>query len=389
MWANRLDPLERLLVIALSAFPFLPFGVSNASLIVLVILRLFQTKGATLPSGKDWLLLTPAALIILSWAFHGLAPDGLREIRLWPILLAAVVYFKTSTYRALFNRSFVITSAIGGVIVLGSLVLGEPLPQEHLSQFIRDAITERFAWHPTYLSTLWAWASLLLWSDSLFHKHVRLTLSAFLVGMAAMAGGKMPLLAMMITGVLGLWFFSSWPVKWKAAAAGLCAALLIAISFSPALRDRVGEFQNLSTDYEEDAWLTSTELRLGVWQCAWQCTMDNKWLGAGVGRTRPVLEACFKDYDQSEFFDTEFNTHNQYLHFWFSGGILAFMIFLAYGVWLLWQNRTQRTAFLFLLFFLLISLTENYFSRQIGMMLFALFLQIPVLNSHKKENVSH
>jgi len=96
-------------------------------------------------------------------------------------------------------------------------------------------------------------------------------------------------------------------------------------------------------------------------------------MGVGTGNTRAALDACYERYGQVEFFETEFNSHNQYLHFMLTGGVFSALLFLTFFIWLFIQaiRRKQSTLIAFLLYAGLLLMTENYFSRQSGMMFMA------------------
>lgn len=375
MSAKWLDRTEQVLLLVLSGFVFWPNAIPSIALITLTLLRLIRDR-KSLPGWTELALLTPALIMIAAWEAHGSASDGVREMQLWPTWLAALVYFKTSPFRSWFIRCFAWVSVLQALVLLGVLAFGEPFESGGFSFQVRDAIEHQFNVHPTFLSAAWSWAALLLLFELKPVHYLRWLSAIVLIGTAALCGGKMPILALAITGMLGLVIKSQWAVMTKWIAAAGMALALVALLATPTLRERASELTTLTIDYQEGDLLNSSQLRLGVWNCAWEVTTENWVLGVGPGNTRATLEACYENYQQVEFFQGEYNTHNQFLHFWLCAGILGFMGFIAFCIWLIYiaAKRGNTSLLLFLAFFFLIALTENYFSRQFGMMLWSFFV---------------
>jgi len=202
-----------------------------------------------------------------------------------------------------------------------------------------------------------------------------LLLASVLILMAVLSGGRMPVIA----GAIVLTIFSIsqiQPLKYKVLASASIGLFFMAnVLFNPLISQRFDELTSLSVDYTEGQLLTSTQLRLGIWKCSRLSIQDHWLLGVGTGNTREVLETCYHDYQQVEFFGTEFNTHNQYMHFWLSSGILGFTALIGVFLFVLifaWKHQNVPLLY-FTIFFGIICLTENYFSRQFGMMFGAFF----------------
>ena len=101
-WSER---FEKVLVIAISGFALWPNNITNVLIIALLLTRIIRER--SFPEFKEIWLLIPAILILLAWVFHGFASDGLREIKLWPIWLAGLIYWYSSPFRAFFQKSFI------------------------------------------------------------------------------------------------------------------------------------------------------------------------------------------------------------------------------------------------------------------------------------------
>ena len=319
MSKSWLDFLERLLVILLAGFAFWPNGVSTTSLILLVAIRLFRERSFPRSSLRFILLLTPLFLILLSWVLFGFHPKGLSEIRLLPLMLGCAVYFYSAKTFDLFKQSFIGWSVLQAAFILIFFTTIDLDPNLSLSQQIRDLIGESFNLHPTFLSVAWSWALLIALTNERLKPVSKAVIAIVLVLALALAGGKMPLLALVATGFLLLLAIPTIRL-WKKLALGLSIGMVLtALVFSPFIGKRFAELKDIKTQFSEGDLLSSTDLRVGVWRCAIQSIGDHIWTGVGVGNSRQTLETCYSSYHQIEFFDGEYNTHNQWMHFWFDG----------------------------------------------------------------------
>lgn len=368
--------VEKLMVVLLSAFPWLPNGISSTLLISLLLLRIWFGGLKTIKLGEKWLLMLPAFVLLIAWAVHGFAADGTREMQLWLTWLAALIYFTNTPFRNLFFKWFVNWSVLMTFWGLFALILASPLETHNLEYHVRQILQDFLGLHPTYLSAIWLWTTALIFLRTKKMGSVHIIAIALLMVMATMAGGKMPLLAFVIMAFTAAALHTN-SLRWRLKVlAGVVVVILSSLMFNPVLNERVGELGDLNLHFVRGQQLNATEVRLGVWNCALDMVGEHWLAGVGVGNTRKVLDNCYARYDQTEFFVTEFNTHNQYLHFWLSGGIFGFLLFVGFVSYLLvvaFKNH-DWTFLYFVLFFSLLMLTENYFGRQVGMMFGAFFM---------------
>ena len=123
-WLDRIEPG---LIFVLSGFVFWPNAISSIGLILLLIIRIISVRKTAFPNLKDLWLLTPIAVLIVAWIFHGFATDGQRELQLWLTWIAAFIYFKSSPFKAQFSKSFVLLSFIQALVVLIYFTFAEPM----------------------------------------------------------------------------------------------------------------------------------------------------------------------------------------------------------------------------------------------------------------------
>ena len=125
-----------------------------------------------------------------------------------------------------------------------------------------------------------------------------------------------------------------------------------------------------------------------IWNCASSMIQEgeNKFSGIGFKSTNKNLLTCYKesitDISTREYFlDKKFNTHNQYLDFYISAGIIGFLLFVVVLLVMLTNYRKHFFATALLVSIILLGLIENYFHRQIGAYYFGYILIILLINN--------
>lgn len=382
-----LDLLERGLLILLAGFLFLPNALPTLALAALAVIRLFRSH-SEVNRFRSWWLLTPAILILIAWLLHGMSSTGTNELSLWGIWLLSILYWFTSPFKQTFFSGFIGWSLLQSIWVGWTIFTNLPIPLDGFAQTMRDLIGTVHGVHPTYMSAAWLWAAILAFRSNAFGQWARIGTGTILLLMGMLAGGKMAFIAAMLVGLLMILTQLTGSRRMVLASALVITAMIMLL-LNPGISTRMEEISNVDLSYSTEGNISSTELRIGVWKCASEVFSEHWIKGVGVGNVRPHLESCFKAYERSEFFETEFNSHNQYLHFGLTGGVLSMIAFLAFFVFLFAKAWSRKDIWLgaFLIYFCLLMLTENYFSRQSGMLLWSLHL-LPFLFAHKGSSPS-
>lgn len=129
-------------------------------------------------------------------------------------------------------------------------------------------------------------------------------------------------------------------------------------------------------DLTADQW-NGANFRLAAWPCGWQLFKEHPVLGVGLGDKKNELYAVYQEKNFQFAIKTEKNVHNNYLDILFSLGLVGFILFAAGWIVLplvyLYRSR-DLLGFLVLFTFLFAFITENYFDRSLGGMLFAFFI---------------
>jgi hypothetical protein len=163
----------------------------------------------------------------------------------------------------------------------------------------------------------------------------------------------------------------------------LCVGFLL---YKPALRRYIGllalgllamtlvfkrehRFQELFSSGKNSA-----TLRLEAWRCGFRLFEEAPLAGQGSCRLQARLNAC---YDADNRHLQGMNTHNQFLHFAAAGGLVAFILWMLWWIFLvtrlLKNNNAISYKFQVLLLFSF-CLTENVLERQWGGILAGLVL---------------
>lgn len=151
-------------------------------------------------------------------------------------------------------------------------------------------------------------------------------------------------------------------------------------------------------DYATNALLVkdnnSFDPRKEIWSCAVSIIKDEGLLVSGLGfeGTKNTLKNCYQeqiqDANTKEWFSKKkYNSHNQFLDFLMSSGIIALALLLLWVIYTFFKNRNNYNLTAFLIAIVAFGMIENFFHRQIGAYYFGFFLII-LLIEHKKSIAS-
>ena len=163
------------------------------------------------------------------------------------------------------------------------------------------------------------------------------------------------------------------------ALAALILGTLILLKIQPTLYQRSAQsLLSIQRNYTENKQQNeSTGIRLGLWKLSYQISKDELLLGYGTGSVQKILnERCieFNSFSSCESLRNK-NSHNQYLNFLLSNGIIFVLLFVAALVWSLLKAIKQRdTIFIFFMIFLSLNFFfESLLQREKGIVFFTLF----------------
>lgn len=167
-------------------------------------------------------------------------------------------------------------------------------------------------------------------------------------------------------------------LNWKRTLIGVAFGIPVLLYFFltvPAINERFLELKQVGSEYEESEELNSTTIRQAIYGCSMDALKEHWLTGVGLSRTQKMLNNCYEDLKDQSLRKMEYNTHNQYLEVWISGGLIALIIFLSmlfYGFRIAIVNNDKEYLG-FLIIVCLCFLTENLLARQHGIVFFAFF----------------
>ena len=134
------------------------------------------------------------------------------------------------------------------------------------------------------------------------------------------------------------------------------------------------------------------ELRSETWQCGWQIAQQGEvnWTGIGFYNTKDQLVSCYENITNSNkrqnFINKRYNTHNQFLDFYISAGLIGFLLFSILIIALFVKNRNHYFPIALLFSLIAYCMVENVFHRQIGAYYIGFILIVLVSNKMVVQN---
>jgi O-antigen ligase len=117
-------------------------------------------------------------------------------------------------------------------------------------------------------------------------------------------------------------------------------------------------------------------LRLAKWHVAKLAIKDNWLIGVGPGNTIPTLDIYYEKVGFAYALQLHYNPHNQFLHIFLTLGIIGILILIVlFSVSIRHSlNKKDLVMFLFIISFLLFSITESTLAVNKGIVFFSIFL---------------
>jgi O-antigen ligase len=119
--------------------------------------------------------------------------------------------------------------------------------------------------------------------------------------------------------------------------------------------------------------------RLDIYDSSIEVYKKHILLGVGIGDVKQKLIESYKKSGLTQLYRNQFfNSHNQYLHFLLTGGVILFIVFGATITYLLYFSikSNDYLFFMFLIMILIVMLTENILNRINGVFFFSLFTSV-------------
>lgn len=133
---------------------------------------------------------------------------------------------------------------------------------------------------------------------------------------------------------------------------------------------------------------TSSNIRIGIYECVFEIYKEYPIFGVGVGDVQDRLDTCYYQFHTRVYQETEYNAHSTYFQLLLAGGIFGLIIFGIAGfkqlILAIYYENKIYMAFLILIF--TIMFFEDIFSRMHGSIFYAFFNSIFIKEIITKKN---
>lgn len=138
---------------------------------------------------------------------------------------------------------------------------------------------------------------------------------------------------------------------------------------------------------EGGAGISIKEKRLDRWKAAWSVAEKHLLVGRGAGKDQLLLDEAYKANKLYIAYFYSYNTHNQFLQFLLTNGVLGLILFCTCLATIFFLGIKQRNWFAvsFIMVFVLFSLTESSLRRNKGVVFYSLFAGIFALQLLEKQ----
>lgn len=348
-----------------------------------------------------WFMLAFAALLFLSFIFSDNQSDGARALQLrfplviFPVSLALIRLPQNQRNRILLGAAFIVALACFTSLLYAITRYWE---NNNTAWLYNDALTYFVGQQSIYTSVLVNIAIYVLAYHLFYTRASRrlrfliiITLVFLFIISYLLASRNMMLILYAATLIFSFYSILT-KRKWLQGAAlllGLVIAGFLIFRFFPKTINRFKELAYTQFNFQSqakeshyagelspDQW-NGANFRLAAWQCGWQLFKEHPLTGVGLGDKRDEL---FRVYRQKQFhfaIATNKNVHNNYLDILYSLGVAGLLLFLTGWIIIpLVMAIRQRDglAALVIITFALAMITESYFDRSIGGILFGFFI---------------
>jgi O-antigen ligase len=131
----------------------------------------------------------------------------------------------------------------------------------------------------------------------------------------------------------------------------------------------------------------SSNVRNGIFYCDFKLIQSSPLLGIGIGDIQDSLNSCYKEDLSSEIYKWHtYNSHNQYIYFWISTGILGLMsiVFLILKTFAFSLKEKNKLLFLITCLIAITFFTENLLERSDGLIFYSFFTGLLFFNKLKE-----
>lgn len=228
--------------------------------------------------------------------------------------------------------------------------------------------------HAIYFSLILAVGLLVLFYNRFESKILNVLFCFLLISGLILASSKGVIIAIIIVSILMIFQNN----KNKKKSVFLFFSFIIGIStviyFSP-LKSRINEITETNHFYPKGIHYNSINLRMAIYNCSFSLIKEAGFFGFSPADMQQKLNTCYEKFNTTAFKDLNYNTHNQYLDYLLSFGVIGLLsiLFVFYYYLKLALKNSNKLHFNFLILFYIAFLTENILIRNTGIVLFTSF----------------
>jgi len=391
---NYLERITKLSFLGLALLPLLKENLNSILIIICALLILvynFQSNEKKKSSPQILILTLPFWMFLL----HELLTQDNSSERVLvylPFLIFPLLFaFKPSYINNDLKRKslfvFQISVLLQSFIYVVFFLVNNPISKffyvRNNIPFFREYVSENYLFeiHPTYFSSFLL-VSFTVSLFSLIKKKrnifaiLNMTIMVFFI---ILFSSRMIVLILLLTIVFsGIYLILQRGIK-KSAFIIFSSLVLLAILIFP-VKNIIGKrFTEIKTEINKPIvgeYYNSTNTRIAILKCSFIVLKEAPFFGYG-NLLQEKLNNCYKENNNSNFYlKHTFNTHNYYINLVAYGGWTFFLLFIIY-LFYIYKKIKYSVLGLFLgTQFLLINITENYFSRHYGIVLFVYFISM-------------
>ena len=298
-----------------------------------------------------------------------------------PITVFILKPFKSTLQFKNFNKVFIMASAISMVITVIYILfrinnIFNKRNEYSINIKLRETIelTPIIGEHTIYFSLIMAIALLLLFYNRFKYQWLNIFLCLLFIMGIVIASSKGVILSVLLVGIL----LAFQEIKSKVKVIMVIALSLfgfVTIAYFSPIKDRVNEIIKTKHIYPKEEYYNSFNLRMAIYNCSFSLIKETPIMGYGPGDVQQELNNCYKKFNTSAFNNKNYNTHNQYLDYILSFGVIGLILILFsfiyfLGIAIVYKNNEY---FNILILFYSSFFTENFLVRNTGIVLFISF----------------
>ncbi len=249
--------------------------------------------------------------------------------------------------------------------------------------------------HPTYVSMWFLFCALYLLkvlfgtgTGILRRVLILLSISFFIIS-AVLLSVKITIIAFVFSVMILLFHFVKSKLVFMASCLVLGLVFVLAIYNVSFMKARfIDEFNSTELKPPVGLHTNSLNMRVGIYQCAWEVFKTNWLAGTGIGDAQSELNNCYASFDTNAYKESVYNTHNNYFAFAVAIGSIGLSFFVFMLIFHLLQSiKYGNLLFLsFLVFIMICLLGENILSRNPGVVFYSLFCAVLARQNLQKHN---